>query len=164
MRELGGLLGRHVVDLADLDELGTARAFLIESVNPLAEAEVVFPDGLGSDKDVVAGLFEILARDAEETEAFGSEFEQSVGLDFRAGELNGASVFGVIATALRAGSIVALAAGLMGMAVATRWIDAFHFPPFAFVAAAFAAAFHRLALAVSLLVLAVRRAVLWVLR
>ena len=157
MRELGGLLGRHVVDPGDLDELRAARAFLVESVDPLAEAQVVFADGFRGDKDVVAGLFEIFAGDAEEAEAFGGEFEQSVGLDFRAGEQDRAAVFGVVAAALVAAAVVALAAVLVLLAVAAGLIDRVPVSaPFAFVAAAFAAAFGGLALAVARRALALR--------
>jgi hypothetical protein len=146
MRELGGFFRRHAVDLGDLDELRTARAVLIESVDPLAEAQVVFADRLGSDKDVVAGLFEIFSRDAEEAEAFRGEFEQAVGLDFRAGELDRAAVVEIAGSALRAAAFVAVALLLRGMLAVLGWWRALLFlalagAAFAFVAAAFAAAF-----------------------
>ena len=147
MRELGGFLGRHAVHLGGLDELRAAGAFLVESVDPLAKAQVVFADGFRGDEDVVAGLFKVSARQPEETEAFGGEFEQSVSLDLRAGEQRRAAVFGVVGGGLLKAAVVALAAmrGLLGLAV--WWLLTLVSAAFALVAAAFATAFDLLPLA-----------------
>ena len=145
MRQFRGFLRRHAVDLGDLDQLRAARAFLIETVNPLAKAQVVFANSLGRDKDIVASLFEIFTRHAEETEALGREFEQTIGLDFFASELNGLPVLEMVADIGRAAIFAALAVGLT---MGRRWrlsvlrLLALPVSAFALIAAAFAAAWH----------------------
>jgi hypothetical protein len=128
-------------------------------MNPLAEAQVVFPDRLGSDKDVVAGLFEIFPGDAEEAKSFRGEFKQAVGLDFRAGELDRTAVVEIGGTALLLATAFVAVALLRRMAVLALWWTllflAFSGAALAFVAAAFAAAFAGALLSLDVAVLAI---------
>jgi hypothetical protein len=127
VRELRGFFGRCAVDGGDFDELGTARAFLVVAVDPLANAQVVFADAFRRDEDIVAGLFEIFVGYAQEAETFGCEFEHAIDGDFWSGENDRAALFEFT---------VAWFLVFAARAIFLKWCAA----AFAFIAAAFAAA------------------------
>ena len=83
--------------MGDFDELRAAWTGLVETMDPLAEPEIEFPNGLGCDEDIIAGLFEIFSGDAEKAEAFGGEFEQAICLDSWTTEECRAAIFGIVA-------------------------------------------------------------------
>lgn len=122
----------------------------------MSDAEIVFADQFRGDKNIVACLFEIFSRDAEEAEALGGQFKHAIGFDFRAVESSGPAVFALVtlsAVVRVSGAIVAMAWVLIGLRIG-RWrsalIIAFAGAAFPFVAAALAAGFARLRLALSL--------------
>ena len=141
MRELRGFFGWGAVDGGDLDQLGSAWAFLVVAVDPLAEAQVVFADAFRRDEDIVASLLEIFVGHAQETEAFGCEFEHAIDGDFWAAESDRAAFF-EFAMAWQFAVAWLLVFAARGIAF-LEWCAA----AFAFVAAAFAAAVALLSIA-----------------
>lgn len=164
MREFCGFFGGHSVDGADFDELGSAGAFLVEAVDPLADAEVVATDDFRGDEDVVACLFEVSGLESEEAEAFWGEFEHAEDFGFGAAEWSDAAVVevgGAVRTVRALALVIGLALAVavaVGLAIAVEvsalvvisaWVvvgarvlvSALVAAAFAFFAAAFAAAF-----------------------
>lgn len=168
--EFRGFFRGHAVDGADFDELGAARAFLVEAVDPLADAEVVAADDFRGDEDVFAGLFEVSGLESEEAEAFWGEFEHAEDFGFGAAEWSDAAVVEVggavravwtiwtvralalviglalaVAVAVEVATLIVVVAGVVVSAlivvVARIVISALVAAAFAFFAAAFAACF-----------------------
>ncbi len=100
-----------------------------------------FADGFRADEDIIAHLLEVLGWHAQETEAFGCEFQHAIAFQLGSGE------------GLRAlGSLVGrlLGALILAMSPTLRWLLALSLvaTALAFLAPALAAAFARLAVAV----------------
>lgn len=89
VRKDGGFIGVHAVDLRDFYKLWAAVAGLVLAMEPLAVAKRVAADELRRDENIFFCLLEVRFWEAEKAEAFGSEFEYTVGIDRRAIEHGG---------------------------------------------------------------------------